>query len=119
MPRSQTATVPNYEFGRSPTNGDSLRWRAKRGVRLQGKVEAHDAGLTYTFETSPDGTTWSALTVAKQGQVLTDVAVVNNGVSDFSINLRQDIDVFLRMKSTGGRGILQLRGAEWLEELKL
>ena len=119
MPRNQVASVPNFEFGPSPANGDSLRWQAKRGCRLQGKIEAHDADLSCTFQVSYDGSTWTNTTVADHGAVLTNVTTRAGGSFDFSISLRQDRDKYLRMSSSGGRGILQLRGAEWLNELKL
>jgi hypothetical protein len=121
MPREQVATVAVYDFGPSPVNGDSLRWRVKRGTRLVGKVEVQgtDTDVTYTIQVSNDGSTWTATTVNDHGVVLTNVVVRAGGSHDFVLNLRQGRDLYLRLSSSGGRANLQLRGGQWLEELKV
>jgi len=123
MPRSQVATVANYDFG-APVSGNPLTDAAARvlvfkakdqaGGKLTLTVEADDAALAVSVLVSEDGATFAATTAAANGEAVTAEAVAALCNKTFEVVLRAGKDKFFALGAVGGgRGRVQIRESQF------
>lgn len=115
MPRSQVATVANYDFGAPQAEGVVLRFQVRKG---------HGGNLPLTFENldvndgevtvqvSPDDSAWADVGNA----ALVNAAVGAKQEVNEVLNLRQGVDNFVRVQAVGAvRMRMQVRHDEALQ----
>lgn len=113
MPRSQVATVANFDFGAPASATQVLKFRALRGGKLDLRIEADNDALVVSAEVSADGTIWSATTADNNTTAITSAAIPAKQERDYVLTLRDTLDAFLRFTASGrGRGRVQIRGGE-------
>lgn len=118
MPRSQVACVANYDFGAPATEGVVLKFRTRKafGGKLQIKFEAYEDDIEVTLQVSPDDSAWTDTSAADNLAAIANEAVPARESREFTINVRQGEDLFLRLQAVGpGRGQMQVRQDALLE----
>jgi hypothetical protein len=101
MPRSQVASVANYDFGAPTAEAEVLRFQVRKG---------HGGNLPLTFENldnadgevtvqvSEDGASWADVGNA----ALVNAAVASKHEVNEVLNLRQGLDNYVRLQALGG-----------------
>lgn len=115
MPRTQIANRSNFQFG---TGSPSLQFAVKHGAEIEAHIEAYGETVTVTGQVSPDGSTWSAMTDAGNGNAMAAVSVNPGGHVNRSFILRPGLDKYLRF-NTVGSGVMEMSGAESLDVQKI
>lgn len=120
MPAAQVANVAVFDFGAPAATGTVLQFRTKvdQGGKLDLKFENPEGAnaLTVAVEVSPDGTSWSATTVANNLAAVTALSVPRKTSKEATILIRRGIDLHVRVRASGSaRGLLQIRGDQILE----
>ena len=118
MPRSQVAVVEEYDFGAPVVEAQVLQFRAKKGGIMDLRFEncVGDADVVVTVDVSADASAWANTTAANNGQAIVTETVLRRTVRDFTINLRQGLDNYVRVLASGGaRANLQVRQDVGLE----
>jgi len=122
MPQSQVAVVQAYDFGAPAVAGEVLKFRTKRGGKLQLSFE-NSEGLndgTVSVEVSEDGTTFVATTAANNLVAVTNEVIKRGTHREFAILLRHEKDVYFRVTASGQtRMNVQIRSDQVLEIEKL
>lgn len=120
MPQTQVANIGVYDFGAPVATGTVLTFRTKPDKSGKLILEfTNDDGandLVVSVEVSSDGSSFSATTVANNLAAVTNVAVPKKVTKESTILLRRGIDLYMRVRASGGaRGQLQIRGDQILE----
>lgn len=113
MPKSQVASVANFDFGAPAVAAEVLRFKVKQGGKLAIKVENPEgvADAVVSLLVSEDGSSFAALVANENGEVVTDEAVVRRESREFNIYLRQGVDNYLQVTASGSTRVqFQIRG---------
>lgn len=112
MPKSQVASIANYDFGAPAAEGVVLKFRVKGGGKLGLRFENADGvnDVEVTVQVSPDDSTWSDTTAAGNIVAVANESIQKRTFKDFTILLRQGQDAYMRVQAVGGaRAVMQVR----------
>jgi len=117
MPKTNVASVQNYDFGAPVALATVLKFRVKKPGDLDIRLELVDAvnDMAIVGAVSDDDVTYTTTTVNDNRAIINETVQAKCSQS-WNIGLRAEKDLYLRFQASGGaRGQLQIRGSAQLE----
>ena len=118
----QTTLKPQvFDFGAPAVEAEVLRFRVARGGQVALRFENPEgvADGEVTVQTAPDASTWVDTAAADNLVAIANEAIPQKQARDFTINLRQDEDAYMRVLAVGGCRLQMLVTADPTLEIEL